>query len=130
MSDPRFLVDPYKEWVARQEIPVHEGFGLDLLELDVAPWARLEAKGAFAHLTGRGDFVDMQVVEVAPGGKTAPQRHLYEEVVYVLAGRAAPAAATSCSCSPTAPCTRTCPRCRSAPTRKGTATAPTSTSSL
>src|SRR5258708_32167780 len=68
-------------------VPVHAGFGLDLLELDRAPWPRLDAKGAFAHLTGRGDFVDMQVIEVAPGGKTAPQRHLYESVVYVLAGR-------------------------------------------
>src|SRR5258708_23175732 len=68
-------------------VPVHAGFGLDLLELDLAPWPRLDAKGAFAHLTGRGDFVDMQVIGVAPGGKTAPQRHLYESVVYVLAGR-------------------------------------------
>jgi gentisate 1,2-dioxygenase len=84
---PRFLVDPYRDWVAKEGIPVHAGFGLDLLELDLAPWPRLEASGAFAHLTGRGDFVDMQVVEIAPGGKTAPQRHLYESVVYVLAGR-------------------------------------------
>ena len=69
MSEPRFLVDPYKEWVDREGVPVHEGFGLDLLELDLAPWPRLGANGAFAHLTGRGDFVDMQVVEMAPGGK-------------------------------------------------------------
>ena len=41
----------------------------------------------FAHLTGRGDFVDMQVIELAPGGGTAPQQHLFESVVYVLAGR-------------------------------------------
>src|SRR4029077_2651836 len=87
MTESRFLIDPYKEWAAKEEIPVHEGFGLDLLELDLAPWPRLEANGAFAHLTGRGDFIDMQVVEIAPGGKTAPQRHLYEAVVYVLAGR-------------------------------------------
>ncbi len=86
-AEPRFLVDPYQEWAAHEGIPVHAGFGLDLLELDLAPWPRLDAKGAFAHLTGRGDFVDMQVIEVAPGGKTAPQRHLYESVVYVLAGR-------------------------------------------
>jgi len=87
LSEARFLVDPYKDWVAKEGIPVHEGFGLDLLRLDLAPWPRLEASGAFALLTGRGDFIDMQVIEIAPGGKTAPQRHLYEEVVYVLAGR-------------------------------------------
>jgi gentisate 1,2-dioxygenase len=87
VSEPRFLVDPYQEWVADEGIPVHAGFGLDLLTVDLAPWPRLGAHGAFAHLTGRGDFVDMQVVEMAPGGKTAPQRHLYESVVYVLAGR-------------------------------------------
>jgi len=87
VNEPRFLVDPYKEWVAREGVPVHEGFGLDLLQLDLAPWARVGASGAFAHLTGRGDFVDMQVVEMPPAGKTAPQRHLYEAVVYVLSGR-------------------------------------------
>ena len=87
MSEPRFLVDPYGEWAKGEGVPIHEGFGLDLLALDVAPWPRLEAKGAFAHLSGRGDFIDMQVLEIAPGAKTAPQRHLYEEVIYVLAGR-------------------------------------------
>jgi len=86
-AETRYLVDPYREWVAREGLPVHEGFGLDLLSLDLAPWARLEARGAFALLTGRGDFVDMQVVEIAPAGKTAPQQHLYEAVVYVLAGQ-------------------------------------------
>jgi uncharacterized RmlC-like cupin family protein len=87
MNGPRLLIDPYKDWIASEGIPVHEGFGLDLLGLDVAPWPRLEANGAFAHLTGRGDFIDMQIVEIPPGSKTAPQRHLYEEVVYVLRGR-------------------------------------------
>ncbi len=50
------------------------------------PWARIGASGAFVHLDGRGDFVDVQVVEIPPGGETEPQRHLYEAVVYVLDG--------------------------------------------
>ena len=45
------------------------------------------ASGAAVHLNGRGDFVSMFVVELAPGSSSEPQRHLYEEVVYVLAGR-------------------------------------------
>ena len=41
---------------------------------------------AIVHLKGRGDFVSMFVLDLAPGAKTAPQKHLYEEVVYVLSG--------------------------------------------
>src|SRR5262249_28166399 len=35
---------------------------------------------------GRGDFVSIFVLELAPGAKSAPQKHLFEEVVYVLSG--------------------------------------------
>jgi len=87
MSEPRFLVDPYREWIDGEGVPVHEDFGFDLLSLEVAPWARLGARGAYALVKGRGDFVDVQLIELAPGGATAPQRHLYETVVYVLSGR-------------------------------------------
>jgi gentisate 1,2-dioxygenase len=82
-----FLVDPYLNWVRGEGVPVYEDFGFDLLALDLAPWARMDALGAYAHAHGRGDFVNMYVCEIAPGAQTAPQRHLFEEVVYVLAGR-------------------------------------------
>jgi quercetin dioxygenase-like cupin family protein len=86
-GEPKFLVDPYLEWVKTEGIPVHADFGFDLLALELAPWARMGALGAYAHCLGRGDFANMYVCEIAPGGRTAPQRHLYEEVVYVLSGR-------------------------------------------
>src|SRR5262249_36697937 len=39
------------------------------------------------HCDGRGDYCTMFKIEI-PGGKaTLPQRHLYEEVVYVFEGR-------------------------------------------
>ena len=83
---PRFLVDPYLEWVKTEGIPVHEDFGFDLLTLEVRPWARMDALGCYAHALGRGDFVNMYVCEMPPGAHTAPQKHLFEEIVYVLAG--------------------------------------------
>ena len=46
-----------------------------------------DARGAYVHVKGRGDFVNAYVCELPPGGRTDPQRHLFEEVVYVLAGR-------------------------------------------
>jgi len=86
MTETPFLIDPYRDWLAHEGLPVTGGFGVDLLKVEVAPWGRLEAKGAVVLLDGRGDFVDLQVCEIAPGGSTAPQRHLFEMVVYVLAG--------------------------------------------
>ena len=59
----------------------------DLLTLNLEPWARIGAHGAIALVKGRGDFLDTRVVEMAPGRSTDPQRHLFEEVVYVLEGR-------------------------------------------
>ncbi|MGH2451427.1 MAG: hypothetical protein ACRDGE_09200 [Candidatus Limnocylindria bacterium] len=82
----KFLLEPYLDWAGRQGVPRHSGFGVDLLAVDVAPWPWLGASGAIVLLDGRGDFVDLQVWEVAPGGSTAPRRHLAEAVVYVIAG--------------------------------------------
>ena len=85
-EQPKFLFDPYLDWVENEGPPVVEGLGLDLLGVETAPWPRLDAHGAFAHLEGRGDFVSIFVIDIPPGGKTAPQRHLFEEVIYVLEG--------------------------------------------
>lgn len=38
------------------------------------------------HLKGRGDFLAVFVIDLAPGASTEPQQHLYEEVIYVLEG--------------------------------------------
>src|SRR5512140_1329202 len=90
MSDnkaPRIGVDSYLEWLAGEGIPTVEDFGVDLFEVGTRPWARLGVNGAAVHLKGRGDFVSMFVLDIAPGAATSPQRHLYEEVLYVLSGR-------------------------------------------
>ena len=87
MAETRFLVDTYLEWIKGEGIPIAEGFGIDLLTLEVKPWPRMGARGAFAHTAGRGDFLNTYVLEIPPGGATEPQKHLFEEVVYVLDGR-------------------------------------------
>ena len=82
----RYLIDPHQDFIESEGIPIVEDFGLDLLTVEVKPWARLGAKGAYAMVKGRGDFLDTYVLELAPGGETEPQKHLFEEVVYVLEG--------------------------------------------
>ena len=91
----RVGVDVYLEWLAKEGIPVTEDFGVDLLKVPTARWARYDAGGAAVHLKGRGDFLCMFVFELPPSGATAPQRHLYEEVFYVLDGHGSTTIETS-----------------------------------
>jgi cupin superfamily acireductone dioxygenase involved in methionine salvage len=93
--DAKFLFDPYLDWTEREGLPVVEDFGVDLNEVETKPWARMGADGAFVHLKGRGDFVAIFVIDIAPGGKTEPQKHLFEEVVYVLDGNGSTTIETS-----------------------------------
>ena len=86
-TQPRYGVDPYVDWVKKEGLPVAEDYALDLFEVETAEWPRYGVKGAAAHLKGRGDFCNMFVLELPPGKSTIPQRHLYEDVYYVLEGR-------------------------------------------
>jgi hypothetical protein len=86
MTEARYLIDPHRDLIESEGIPIAEDFGIDLLTVGVEPWARLGALGAYTLVKGRGDFLDTYVLELPPGGESAPQRHLFEEVVYVLAG--------------------------------------------
>jgi quercetin dioxygenase-like cupin family protein len=86
-AQPRYGVDAYLDWVEKEGLPVTEGFGVDLFEVETAPWARADVKGAAVHLKGRGDLANMFLYDIPPGGSTSPQRHLYEDVFYVLEGR-------------------------------------------
>jgi mannose-6-phosphate isomerase-like protein (cupin superfamily) len=83
----KLMVDPYADWCTGEGVPIHEGFGFDLLALATAPWARFGTKGAIVHVKGRGDFMTVFLLEIPPGGKTAPMRHLAEAVFFVLAGQ-------------------------------------------
>ena len=85
--EPKFLCDPYLDWAEAEGIPLVEDFGVDLKAVETRRWARIGAHGALVHLKGRGDFLCVFVVDLAPGAKSAPQRHLFEEVVYVLEGQ-------------------------------------------
>jgi quercetin dioxygenase-like cupin family protein len=79
-------IDAYLDWVSKEGIPVTEDYGIDLFKVETALWPRYGVKGAAVHLKGRGDFANMFLFDLPPGMATTPQRHLYEEVVYVLEG--------------------------------------------
>jgi uncharacterized RmlC-like cupin family protein len=83
----RLRLNPYTDWVAREGLIVHEGLSCDLLTAETKFWPRLGVNGAAVHLRGRGDFSNLFLIDIPPGASTETQRHLYEEVVYVVEGR-------------------------------------------
>ena len=58
----------------------------DVNQVELAPWDLKGGNAAFVVLDGTGGVNDAQIVEIAPGGKLKPQKHLYEEMVYVTKG--------------------------------------------
>lgn len=80
---------PYRRWQKGEGIPINRGaFVPDLHTLEVAPWPRMGQKGAFVNLADQ-EHDDAYVLEIAPGGQTEVQHHLFECAVYVLSGRGA-----------------------------------------
>jgi oxalate decarboxylase/phosphoglucose isomerase-like protein (cupin superfamily) len=90
--DPTKLprVDTYSTWQAAQKIPVITGFFVeDIKTVEVAPWDLKGGLGAFVVLDGTGGVNDAYICEIPPGGKLKPQKHMYEEMVYVAKGNGA-----------------------------------------
>ena len=78
----------YDRWLEAEGIPVIEGLYLqDVRSVDVGDWARRGCRGAVARLRGSEDVNDAHIIEIPAGGEVAPERHMYEELVYVVAGR-------------------------------------------
>jgi len=82
----KYMVDPYLDWSRREGVPIHEDFGLDLLGVETRPWPRYGVNGAIVHVKGRGDCMTVFLLDIPPGGRTAPQQHIFEAAFYVLSG--------------------------------------------
>jgi mannose-6-phosphate isomerase-like protein (cupin superfamily) len=86
-AEPRYGIDSYKEWVAAEGLRVYDGVSADIPALDLQFWPRYGVDAAVLHLTGAGDFGNLFALAIPAGGATLPQKHLYEEVIYVVEGR-------------------------------------------
>lgn len=78
----------YELFLEAEGIPVHRGYAVDdLRTAEVAPWPRLDSKGAYIRLEGAEDTDNGYLLEIDPGRSTAPEKHLFEEYFFVLTGR-------------------------------------------
>src|SRR5919198_1558097 len=76
----------YDRFMEGEGIPIVEGWHVgDVRETERHPWKRLGGKGAFIQLCGQEDITALYVVEIPPGDALKSERHMYEEIYYVLA---------------------------------------------
>lgn len=79
---------PYERFMADQDIPVHRGIGIrNVRELELRPWARMGGNAAFIQTEGTDGQWGMYVIEVPGRGATKEEKHLYEELFFVIEGR-------------------------------------------
>lgn len=81
---------PYLAWMEKEGIPIAEAMGGldDVTQLPREPWARMGGKGTFIQLRGAAEAQrGIYVAEIPGGGALNPEKHLYDEAIYVLQGR-------------------------------------------
>jgi len=85
-----FQKTAYFKWMARQGIPVIDGYGIeDVRDISTSPWARTGGNAAFVNLYGMEGVTGMYIGEIPAGGALEPERHFYEEVICILDGQGA-----------------------------------------
>ncbi len=81
---------PYDGFMESQGIPIYRGIGVKRVQdLPLAPWARVGGKGTFIQLYGTEGIWGCYLVEIPAAQALHPERHLYEEVIFVVEGRGA-----------------------------------------
>ncbi|MBM2812816.1 MAG: hypothetical protein HW416_3575 [Chloroflexi bacterium] len=77
----------YERWIRDEGVPVIRGHGIqDLRDVELGEWKRLGGKGAYIQLQGQEGFSGLYTVEIPPGGSLNVEKHMYDELIYVLRG--------------------------------------------
>jgi oxalate decarboxylase/phosphoglucose isomerase-like protein (cupin superfamily) len=97
MAEPKISTQPiaekkssYRKWIEAEGMALMEGFFIaDIKDVPLQPWERTGGLGVRICLEGTGETDDSYICEIPPGKGLKPQRHLFEEMIYVVSGRGA-----------------------------------------
>ena len=79
---------PYTRWVESEGLDIIPSIFVENLHtVALKPWARRGGRGVYMNHDASRTSNDCYVCEIAPGQELAPQRQLFEEMIYVLDGR-------------------------------------------
>src|ERR671937_512975 len=79
---------PYLRWVRSEGLDILSAhYVRNLRTVELKPWPRRGGRGVFLNHDASRTSNDAYVCEIPPGRKLAPQRQLFEEMIYILDGR-------------------------------------------
>ncbi len=79
---------PYTRWVKSEGLDLISALYIpNLHTVELKPWPRREGRGVFINHEASRTTNDCYVCEIPAGKKLAPQRQLFEEMIFVLDGR-------------------------------------------
>ena len=79
---------PYTRWVKAEGLEIQDAMYVqDLHTIALRDWPRRGGRGVFLNHDASRTSNDAYVCEIPPGKELAPQRQLFEEMVYILDGR-------------------------------------------
>jgi mannose-6-phosphate isomerase-like protein (cupin superfamily) len=82
--------DSYLVWQESEGVPVIHDFTFeDLNKVELGTWERKGGSGVIINIPQAELFNDAHLVEIKPGGKSEPEKHMYEETMYIVSGRGA-----------------------------------------
>lgn len=78
----------YLNWVAGEGLRTIPGHYVENpLTVDLDDWPRRGGRGVIASVNPDEDTNDGHIIEIPSSGSLAPERHMYEELIHVIAGR-------------------------------------------
>jgi oxalate decarboxylase/phosphoglucose isomerase-like protein (cupin superfamily) len=79
---------PYTRWVKDEGLDILPSHYVpNLRTVELKPWARRGGRGVYLNHEASRNSNDCYVCEIPAGGKLAPQRQLFEEMMLILSGR-------------------------------------------
>ena len=76
----------YERWMEKEGVPIVEGFGVtDVRNIALKYWKRLGCEGTYLQLRGLEGITGVYIGKIPPGATLHPERHLYEEMICILA---------------------------------------------
>ena len=79
---------PFEKWALTEGIPIVRGYYVaNAYEVPLKPWKRKGGLGALIVLEGGEGFSSAYICEIPPGESLKPQRHLFEEKIFILQGK-------------------------------------------